>query len=251
MRLANKVALLSGVGPGMGRATAALFAQEGAKVAIVARRQEHLTETLGRIQAAGGEAIAIPGDVAVRADADKAVRTAMDRWGRIDILYSGGGGFFEPARDFSEIDGAYWGQAIANTLDGAFNLAQGVRPIMKAQGGGSIVLIAASFSVRQEGNPAYAAGKGGIVGLAQSLAKEFHPESIRVNVVASGLIRGRLNDGPVATAGGRLARKGFPQDIAYAALYLASDEAAWVTGQVLTVDGGVDVGGRTLWQLER
>ncbi len=105
--------------------------------------------------------------------------------------------------------------------------------------------------MRQEGNPAYGAAKGGILGLCQNLAREFYSDNIRVNVLASGLVRGRLPQGAVAPAPPTLARTGYPQDIAYAALYFASDESSWVTGQVLSVDGGVDVGTRGLWEFER
>ena len=101
--------------------------------------------------------------------------------------------------------------------------------------------VAASFSVRQEGYPAYSAAKAGIVGLAQNFAREFYAHNIRVNTIVPGLFRARLADGPVAAAPADLARTGHPEDIAYAALYLASDEARWVTGQVLAVDPG---GGR-------
>jgi 3-oxoacyl-[acyl-carrier protein] reductase len=103
---------------------------------------------------------------------------------------------------------------------------------------------------QQAGNAAYGAAKGGIIGLSQSLAKEFYADDIRVNCIGSGLLRKPLAEGSVKPVTG-LARTGRPEDIAYAALYLASDEAGWVTGQVLNVDGGVDVGTRPLWQYER
>ena len=103
---------------------------------------------------------------------------------------------------------------------------------------------------QQAGNPAYAAAKSGVIGLSQSLAKEFYADDIRVNCIGSGLLRKPLADGAVGPVAG-LARTGRPEDIAYAALYLVSDEAGWVTGQVLNIDGGVDVGTRPLWQFER
>jgi 3-oxoacyl-[acyl-carrier protein] reductase len=103
---------------------------------------------------------------------------------------------------------------------------------------------------QQAGNPAYAAAKSGVIGLSQSLAKELYADDIRVNCIGSGLLRKPLAEGAVKPVTG-LARTGRPEDIAYAALYLASDEAGWVTGQVLNVDGGVDVGTRPLWQYER
>ena len=251
MRLENKVALMCGVGPGMGRASALLFAQEGAKVAITARREEYINETASRIQQHGGYAAPLPADVSVKVEAEAVVEATVARYGRLDILYCGAGGFFEPGRDFSDIEQAYWREVIGNTLESLYNLAQAVRPIMASQDGGVIVAITASFSVRQEGNPAYGAAKGGIIGLSQNLAREFYSDNIRVNAIGAGLFRGKLLDGPLNPAQPTLSRTGHPEDIAYAALYLASDEASWVTGQVLNVDGGVDTGSRPLWEFEK
>lgn len=251
MRLTNKVVLLAGAGPRMGRATATLFAQEGAKVAVNARSEDHLEETVSGIETLGGEAIAIPGDVSSKAEAERVVGEAHGKFGRIDVLYCGAGGFFEPTREYSDIDEQYWGTVLKNTMDSLYNVTQAVAPIMAEQGGGAIVAVTASFSVRQEANPAYGAAKSGVIGLAQSLARELYPQNIRVNTIAAGLFRGKIGEGPIAPAPAVLARTGYPQDIAYAALYLASDESWYVTGQVLAVDGGVDVGTRLLWQFER
>jgi NAD(P)-dependent dehydrogenase (short-subunit alcohol dehydrogenase family) len=251
MRLGNKVALLSGIGTGMGRATALLFAQEGARLVVTARRSDHLEETASRIRGQGGEVTVAPADVSVKSEADGLVRSVVETYGRVDILYCGAGGNFEPTRDFSDIDERYWQQTLFNTVSSLYNLSHAVRPAMRDNGGGAIVSIAASFSVRQEGNPAYAAAKGGVIGLCQSLARELYPDNIRVNAIAAGLFRGTLADGPVRPAAATLERTGSPSDIAHASLYLASDEAGWVTGQVLAVDGGVDAGARPLWQFER
>ena len=251
MRLDNKVALLSGVGTGMGRATALLFAQEGANVAVNARRPEHLEETVSRIESQGGEGVALPYDVSVKAQADQVISDVVAHYGRLDILYCAPGGNYEPDRDFSDIDETYWQQTLTNTVNSAYNLTQAVRPVMREQGGGAIVLVTASFSVRQEGNPAYGAAKSGVIGLCRSLAREFYPDNIRVNAIAAGLFRAKLATGVLAPARPTLGRTGHPEDIAYAGLYLASDESGWVTGQVLAVDGGVDVGTRPLWQFER
>lgn len=248
MRLKDKVALIAGAGPGMGRATALLFAQEGAKVGVIARDPNKGKETARRITAAGGEAIGMAGDLTVRTEADKAVTTIVEHWGKLDILYYGAGGFFVPTKEFDDIDEEFWHLALSNALDGLYNMAQATRPHLR--GGGAIVTVAASFSVRQEGNPAYGATKGGVIGLSQSLAKEFYPDDIRVNCIGSGLIRAPLTEGTVEPVTG-LARTGHPEDIAYAALYFASDESGWVTGQVLNIDGGVDVGTRPLWEFER
>jgi 3-oxoacyl-[acyl-carrier protein] reductase len=248
MRLKDKVALIAGAGPGMGRATALLFAQEGARVGVIARDPDKGKETVRRIAEAGGEAIGMAGDLANPEEVGQAVQAVVERWGKLDILYYGAGGFFRPDKGFDEVDEEFWHLALSNTLDGLYNLAQIVRPHLR--GGGVILTVAASFSVRQEGNPAYGAAKGGIIGLTQSLAKAFYADDIRVNCIGSGLIRASLADGPVNPVPS-LARTGHPEDIAYAALYLASDEASWVTGQVLNIDGGVDMGTRPLWEFEK
>ncbi|MQG20505.1 MAG: SDR family oxidoreductase [SAR202 cluster bacterium] len=246
MRLKDKIALMSGVGPRMGRSTAYLFAQEGAKSVIVARREDHLQETVMTIRSKNGDAFGAVGDVAKKEDAKRVVQETLDQLGRIDILYSGGGGFYEPGREFSDVDDAFWEKAIDNNLNGLFNLTKAVTPIMKSQGGGTILVISASFSVRQNGNPAYATAKSGLIGFAQSLSKELYPDNIRVNVVAPGLIRGTEPQMPVIPGPDSLNRVGLVQDIAYASAYLVSDEASWVNGQVLAVDGGVDVNARSL-----
>lgn len=251
MRLKNKVALMCGIGPGMGRASALLFAQEGAKVVVTARRDTHITETVARIQRQGGEATAVSADVSVREEVDSLVEQAVRKYGYLDILYCGAGGFFEPTLDFSDINESYWQNAVSNAINSLYNLAQAVRPIMATQGSGSIVAITASFSVRQEGNPAYGASKAGIIGITQNLAREFYTDNIRVNAIGAGLFRAKLANGPAVPAMPTLSRTGHPEDIAYAALYLASDEAGWITGQLLNVDGGVDIGSRPLWEFER
>ena len=248
MRLKNKVALIAGAGPGMGRATALLFAQEGAKVGVIARDPVKGEETARRITAAGGEAIALAGDVATRAGAEKAVNTVVGRWGRLDILYYGAGGFFRPDKEFDDIDETFWNLALHNTLNGLYHLAQISRPYLR--GGGAIVAIAASFNVRQAGNPVYSAAKNGVIGLCQNLAQKFYADDMRVNCIGGGLFRAPLAEGPVQPVAG-LARTGRPEDIAYAALYLAGNEAGWVTGQMLTVDGGVDAGTRAVWAFEK
>ena len=251
MRLENKVALLTGIGQGMGRATARLFALEGAKVALNARGRERLEETASQIIAADGISLVVPGDLSKKLEAEAIVRQVMNKYGRIDIVYSAAGGNFDPTRKLDDVDEDFFSSTLNNTVNSLYNLAQLVRPIMKNQGGGSIVSVAASFSVRQEGNSAYGAAKSGIIGLSQNLAREFHSDNIRVNTIEAGLFRGGLKEGGITPADATLLRTGYPQDIAYAALFLACDESAWVTGQTLAVDGGVDAGTRSLWEYER
>ena len=251
MRLENKVALLTGIGQGMGRATARLFAQEGAKVALSARGRGRLEETASQITAAGGISIVVPGDLSKKSEAEAIVHQVINKYGRIDIVYSAAGGNFDPTRKLNDVDEDFFNSTLNNTVNSLYNLAQLVRPIMKNQGGGSIVSVAASFSVRQEGNSAYSAAKSGIIGLSQNLAREFYSDNIRVNSIEAGLFRGGLKEGAIAPADTTLLRIGYPQDIAYTALFLACDESSWITGQTLAVDGGVDAGTRSLWEYER
>ena len=250
MRLKGKVALLTGIGTGMGRSTALLFAKEGAKLVIAARQSDHLLKTAAYIQSDGGEVSVVTGDGSIRSEAEKMVESTVSEYKKIDILYVGAGGNFEPDRKFSDIQEHYWNQTLKNTISSMFNLSHVVREVMQLQGGGAIINIAASNSVRQDGNAAYGAAKSGVVGLSINLARELYEDNIRVNVIAAGLIRG---DKPVAkflAPPKNIARTGYPQDIAYAAVYLASDESSWITGQVLAVDGGVDAGTRHLWAFE-
>jgi len=251
MRLENKVALLTGIGQGMGRATARLFAQEGAKTALSARGEERLKETATQIESLGGTAIVVPGDLSERSAVDSIVKDVVDKFGKIDVLYAAAGGNFDPTRILDDIDQDFWDSTVSNTMNSLYNLAQAVRPVMKDNGGGSIVTVAASFNVRQAGNASYGAAKSAIIGMSQNLAGELYSDNIRVNTIAAGLFRGKLPDGKVVNAEVNLARTGYPQDIANAALFFASDESGWVTGQTLAVDGGVDVGTRGLWDHER
>lgn len=248
-RLKNKVAIFGGAGRGMGRATARLFAQEGARVAVAAREAQKGEETAELIQAAGGEVMHFAGDLTERPFVERMVTDVIARWGHLDILYCGAGGFFEPALSFEEMDGLdeFFDLAVTNTLKAPYNLLQVCRPHLR--GGGAVITVAASFRVRQEGNAAYGAAKCGVIGLTEGLAKELYPDGIRVNCIGSGLLRAPQAGGTLKPVTG-LARTGCPEDVAYAALYLASDEASWLTGQVLNVDGGVDVGARPLWQYE-
>ena len=149
MRLENKIALLTGIGQNMGRATSLLFAQEGAKVALTARGRERLEETSDQIRSAGGTSLVLPADVSVQSEAEAVVKEVIDQYGRIDIVYSAAGGNFDPQRSIDDVDEEFWNTTVSNTMNSLYNLAQAVRPVMKKQGQGSIVTVAASFNVRQ------------------------------------------------------------------------------------------------------
>lgn len=250
MRLNDKVAWIAGMGTGMGKATALLFAQEGAHVIISARTNTILEKTAIRIKNNGGKVTILPVDLTSKSDVSEIANKIVSSTGKLDIVYSGAGGFFEPTRVFEQISVKYWDTVVTNTLRSLYNISYVCHPIMKSQGGGSIVAIAASETVRQEGNPAYGAAKAGILGLVQNLSREFYTSNIRVNGISAGLFRAQINKGKIKPAKSIIARTGNPVDIAYAAMYLGSDESSWVTGQILTVDGGVDIGTRGLWEFE-
>ncbi len=236
MRLTGKVALVAGVGKGMGRATAELFAVEGAAVVIAARHPEVLAATAAAIVERGGRVQTLCADLTVEAGAAAAVAAAQTAFGGLDILVNNAGGFFQPALGLDALAPEHWDAALSNLLRGMALVTRAALPAFVARGGGCILNVSASLPTLLKGNPAYAAGKAGAIGLTRSLARSLHGQNVRVNCIAPGLIR-LSNPGPGLPPGG-LDRFGSPLDVAHAALYLVSDEARWVTGQVLAVDGG-------------
>jgi NAD(P)-dependent dehydrogenase (short-subunit alcohol dehydrogenase family) len=242
MRLENKVVLLSGVGPGMGRAMAMLFAQEGARVSLVARKTTVIENVAQAINdRTGGRAILIQADAAEKSQIEHAVAQTIQSFGRLDVFVTLPGGGFKHTQDLPEIEEAFFEGLFRNHLMSLFHGARAVIPYLKQSGGGSIITIGAAYKTLQDGNVAYATVKEGILGFTRNLARELHPYNIRVNALCPGLIRQPLAEGPVGLPQAALARKGQPEDIAFAALYLASDESRWVTGQTFVVDGGDEI----------
>ena len=237
-RLAGKVAVIAGAGGGMGSATPLRFAHEGAKVLLVARRAEPLAALAREIQERGGEAAIATGDLATPEGAAAMAQAALDRWGRIDVLFDNLGDYAYGEQKLHETAPDEWRYLISINLDTAYYCTRAVLPSMVAQGGGCILLVAAASRTRREANVGYAAGKEALVGLTRTLAREYRAHGIRVNCICPGSIgdsRGAEDAGlPPAT----LARDGHPADVSLSAVYLAADEAAWVTGQILDVDGG-------------
>lgn len=250
-RLQGKVALIAGAGNGMGRATAYLFAAEGASVVVCARRQTLIEQTAAQINDAGGSALAIQADVtdedAARALVDQTVAT----YGRLDVLMNNAGmsGFNEA--NVAETDADAWDGLIQANLRSVYCCSKYALPEMQRTGGGAVINVAAAFETRQWVNPAYAASKGGVESLTQKMAREWFMHDIRVNCISPGSIRRSPVSWPVApiaepvTRGGTpndiLFFGGYPEDIAYAALFFASDESSWITGTVLPIDGGAAV----------
>ena len=241
--LTNRVALVTGASRGIGRAIAAKLAAQGAMV-VAAARAQNAAETVGAITSSGGKAELASADVSDAAAVDALVSGTLARHGRIDILVNNAG----IARDqlMLRMKRDDWDQVIATNLTAAFALTQAVLKPMIRQKGGRIVCI--SSVVGQSGNAGqanYAASKAGLIGFAKAVAQEVASRSITVNVVAPGLIETDMTRAITGNAREEWAAKiplkrlGTPEDIAAAVCFLASDEAAYITGQVLAVNGGM------------
>jgi cyclopentanol dehydrogenase len=246
-RLQNKVAVITGAGPGIGRAIPRVFAEENARVTLVDVKTVAAEETATAIRAAGGEALVVQGDAASAADWRRVVEQTVRQYGRLDILVNSASWTRAvPAVDLEEAD---WDRSIAVTLKSVYLGAKHCIPEMRKAGGGAIVNISsANGLISNPSFAAYSAAKSGVLGLTRNLAIDYGLEGIRVNAICPGLIvnehtEARLLADEAEARGCRdpylVGRWGRPQDVAFAALYLASDEAAFVTGTVLAVDGGL------------
>ncbi|HYA35954.1 MAG TPA: glucose 1-dehydrogenase [Candidatus Binataceae bacterium] len=250
MRLKGKIAIITGVGTGQGRSAAILFAREGAKIVGCDWKPEYGQETVGLVKSAGGEMVCIKADVSSAKDCENVVRTAINTYGRIDILYNNAGvGFSAPLSmgDILNTPEDDWDRVLAINLKSMYLMCKFAIPEMIRTGGGSIVNTASIAAlIGSESAHAYTASKGGMVALARALAVEFGPKNIRVNTICPGAIDTPMI-APVVEplrASGQtfmtspIRRLGTPEDIANCALYLASDESTFVTGATFVVDGG-------------
>jgi NAD(P)-dependent dehydrogenase (short-subunit alcohol dehydrogenase family) len=251
-KLDGRVALITGAGSGIGRATAILFAKEGAKVVVADYDSVGGQETVRMITEAGGEAILVRTDVSRSPDAEQMVKTTADTYGRIDILFNNAGvlGAMANTADVTE-DG--WESVIDVNLKGAFLGSKYAIPLMIEQGEGSIINTASGASfVGLAGLAAYTASKGGVMQLTKTMALEYANLNVRVNCICPGMIATKIDGSsspgnkPGLEALGKalvetipLGRVGRPDDIAKAALYLASEDSSYVTGTALIVDGGL------------
>lgn len=245
MRLENKVAIVTGATSGMGRATAYLFAKEGAKVVITGRNEERAKEVVDNIKAAGGEAIYVLGDASDLAFCDEIFNKTIEAFGTVDILVNNAGMLSLSSVQAVTIE--EWDKIFRVNVDSALKLCQLVAPVMKAKGKGVIVNVASVASyAAHHGFAPYISSKHAMAGLSKSMAWELGPE-IRVNAIAPGLIHTAMVDslgGPAALQGMidncPVKRCGVPDDIATVALFLATDDSSFIDGQIIKVDGGFE-----------
>lgn len=261
MRLANKVAIITGAASGNGKAMALLFAEEGATVAVVDINGEGAAETVRKITAAGATAFAIQADVTKEEDITRMVEETLRRYDRIDILVNNAG-VFDMLLPVGDVSDEIWAKVIDINLTAPMRAIRKVIPVFERQGGGVIVNTSsiAGYTGARGGGAAYVASKHGLVGLTKNVAFNYKEKNIRCNAVAPGRVITNLRDNSQKIIGAKDAydqtigdwknieeaveagydtnlRRAEPREIAYVALFLASDEASFVSGSVFTADG--------------
>jgi NAD(P)-dependent dehydrogenase (short-subunit alcohol dehydrogenase family) len=248
-RIQGRVALITGGASGIGKATARLFLAEGAKVVIADINSDALDQALTDLRAPGHEVVGVQGDVRSMHDAAEMVRTAVDTFGRLDILFCNAG--ITSVMPISELTEDEWDAVIDTNLKGMFTLIKQSVPQMRAQGGGTIITMGSEMGiVAVPESPAYNASKGGVIMLTRSLAIDLIRDNIRVNALCPGITRTPLLQAevdnsldPEKTAAEQAAwapimRVADPAEIANGALFLASDESSFAVGSCLVLDGG-------------
>jgi NAD(P)-dependent dehydrogenase (short-subunit alcohol dehydrogenase family) len=256
-RVEGKVAMVTGGGQvdgpgiGTGKAASILLARHGANVVLVDREPDRAEITRKEIEQAGGTAIVVDGDVTKSADCERMTQTALEAFGRLDILVNNVG--VSTPGSVLDISEDTWGQMIDINLKSVYLVSRFAIPVMASTGGGSIVNISSIGALRSIGFAAYSAAKGGLISLSREMAAQHGRLGIRVNVVAPGSVETPRQKGASEKLGTDLdavrrrsratlplarTTRGTGWDIGYAVLFFASDESSWVSGQVLAVDGG-------------
>ena len=240
---AGKVALVTGAGSGMGRATAILLAKRGAAVTLIGRRENKLAEAAAEIAAAGGQALAVPGDVSQPEDNERAVARTVEQFGALHYAVNNAGvsGTFTP---LTEMTPEQWRRTIDIDLSSLFYGLKYELPAILQAGGGAVVNVSSVFADRGGPTPEYSSAKHGIRGLTRTAAIEFGARGVRVNELQPGVIDTEMTQGnvegtqEVAERGIPMRRVGTGQEIATAVAFLLSDDASYVNGAHLAVDGG-------------
>jgi NAD(P)-dependent dehydrogenase (short-subunit alcohol dehydrogenase family) len=245
--LQGKSLLVTGGGTGIGRAIAIAFAAAGARVVVAGRRSEPLQETVRQIRGAGGEAAMAKGDITRQDSVELLVNSAVYNFEGLDILINNAAIYFPGSVE--KTTERRWDRTLGTNLKGPFLMSQQALPAMRKRGGGVIINIGATDGEAGAANAAaFAASKGGLIALTKSMAVDHAGEKIRVNVICPGMVdspfhtaRKRAEGAPDPAEAARLSLMGklaSPDDVAHLALYLASDEASWITGSVFTVNPG-------------
>ena len=248
--LANKVAIITGASSGIGYATAKLFAREGAKVIVAARRQAQLDALVAEIIASGGHAVALAGDVKKEAYAQALVETAIREFGGLDVAFNNAGMLGEMGAT-PDVSLAGWNDTMETNLTSAFLGTKYQVPAMLKRGSGSLIFTSTfvGHTVGFPGMAAYAASKAGMVGLTQVIAAEFGAQGVRANAILPGGTDTAAGREVASTPEARafiaglnaLKRLAEPEEIARSVLYLASDASSFMTGAAMLVDGGVSI----------
>lgn len=249
MRLKDKVAIVTGSGRGIGEGIVLRFAEEGAKIIVNDVNEADAKSVVEKIKAKGGKAVAVVGSVASREVVQKMVDAAVKEFGTVDIIINNAG----ITRDviMHKMTDEQWDQVIAINLTGVFYGMQCAGRVMREKGYGKIINISSTSALGNVGQVNYSASKAGVIGMTKTVAKEMGPKGINVNAIAPGMIwTDMMKSMPAETLQQMdamlpyivpLNRKGSPLDIANLALFLASDESSFITGQVIFCDGGMKI----------
>ena len=246
MKLRDRIALVTGAASGIGAATARRFAREGATVAINDAKPEGLDAVAGEIRAAGAKALVLPGDVTKKADCERIVQDVTRTFGRLDILINNAG--INRDAMAAKMTEEQWDAVLSVNLKGTFLCAQAALPGMRERAWGRVVNTSSIGSLGNIGQANYAASKAGVIGLTKTLALEYAKYGVTVNAIAPGPVMTAMLAGVPDAIRERIiaqvpvGRIASPDEIAGVHVFLASEEAAFITGQVIFADGGMSVG---------